>query len=196
MGLTIHYSGRFKFGEASLIGMIEEVKDVAIANKWDHYVFDQEFPAQLTSDDQHDGNLYGIMITPPESEAVSFSFLSNGRMCGVLQWHNWRESTKPEEKEYLYSVFTKTQFAGPEIHKSIVHLFDHISKKYLKEFSVYDEGNYWESRDEAKLKESFDRHSFLINSFKSYLDEVPKEKGETLEEYILRMAELVKKKEG
>jgi len=43
MGLSLYYSGCFN-PQSSLQEMIEEIKDIAEANKWPYRIFETEFP--------------------------------------------------------------------------------------------------------------------------------------------------------
>lgn len=198
MGLSIYYSGQFN-PQASLTEMIEEIKDIVIVNKWKYAILEPEFPKNdLTlpwgnKEIYHPENLYGIIFTPPKCETVEITFLSNGYMSGIGLIKFWGNSTKPEEKEYLYSQFVKTQYAGPEIHKLIIHLFKYLEPKYFLNFKMIDEGYYWETNDEKLLNETFSKYTSLINGFGDCLESFPKNEGETTEDYILRMAKETKK---
>lgn len=193
MGLTIHYSGKLK--SASLLTeLIEEIKDIAYTNEWKYFVFEDKFPNHSFSKEIDKTNLYGVMLNPPGSEPVCFSFLNNGKMCGILNF-NHLQIDPSINGMMLYNVSTKTQFSSTEIHQKIIHLFEYIKRKFLTNFKCYDEGKYWETRDKELLTEIFERNERLINSFSSALEMIPKNEGENLEEYILRIAEITKKNE-
>ncbi len=139
MGLTIHYSGSF-IKDASLPEMISEVKDIAEIYKWKYHVEEDQFPKNSLGKLSYNNKIYGIHFTPPDCETISLTFLSNGRMS-TLEHLQLYDNTKNEEtKPYLYMLWTKTQFAGAQTHKVIVHLLKYLSKKYFSEFKVTDEG--------------------------------------------------------
>lgn len=186
MGLTIHYSGSFN-KDASLQEMISEVKDIAEIQRWNYHIFETEFPEVETNDE----TLYGITFSPPESEPVFLIFLSNRKLCGAFQMIMTNKEVKPEEEKYRFMAFTKTQYAGEEIHKLIIHLLKYISKKYLKEFSMIDEGEYWETGDEKLLHENFERYNFYLNAVYDGLRNVPLNKGEDMEAYFIRLMEKI-----
>ncbi len=170
MGLTIHYNGKFN-AKASLAGMIEEVKDIAEIYNWRYTIYESRFPAGSFDNDSfpkgmdsHNENIYGIAFSPPECEPVLLTFLSNGRMSGPDHLKFFGHSKDEVERKYLYMLSIKTQFAGSDIHKLIVHLLKYISKKYFKEFNVIDEGRYWETGDEQLLEETFKRYNDLLDS--------------------------------
>ncbi|HRE77554.1 MAG TPA: hypothetical protein PLL09_06995 [Flavobacterium sp.] len=193
MGLTIHYSGKLK--SASLLSeLIDEIKDIAKTNEWKYFVFEDKFPKDSFSKEIDKKNLYGIMLNPPGSEPVCFSFLNNGKMCGILN-HNHLQIDPSINGIMLYTISTKTQFSTPEIHQKIILLLDYVKTKYLKKFECYDEGKFWETRDKETLVEIFERNERLINSFSSAIEMIPKNEGENLEDYLIRMAEIINSKE-
>lgn len=192
MGLCIHYQGNFKNAK-NLPSMIEEIVDIAKTNNWNYFIFENEFPNGAFSSKPDKEKLYGICLSPPECEIVSFSFLSNGKMCGVEKLQINKHLNNLEEDKNLYYLHTKTQYAGIEIHKKIILLFDYLNITYFENFKLYDEGQFWETRDEKLLKTIFDRYTNLIKSFQSSLEIIPINEGESAEDYILRMAEIVQK---
>ncbi len=193
MGLSIHYSGRFK-DEASLPEMIHEVKDIAKVHDWSYTVFETEFPEQTFGDDSYDDNIYGICIAPPKCEPVFLTFLSNRRMSGPTHLMHFGKSNKQEEQQYLYMLAIKTQYAGMETHKYIIQMFRYLNKKYLQDFSMTDEGKYWETGDEQLLKQIFDKYTDMIDTFSFALDNFEKHKNESLMDYLQRMFKKVHKK--
>lgn len=186
MGLTIHYSGRLK-NALELKSMIDEVKDIAIEKKWKYFVFDEEFENNTFTKQPELDKLLGIMVTPENCESLCFSFLSDGRMCGILNFNVMMMNHEVDEK-CDFSLFTKTQNAGVETHKQLIILMDYISKKYLADFECIDEGEYWETRDEDLLADKFERLGSYIDRFSSSLELMPPEDNEDMEEYILRLA--------
>lgn len=190
MGLTIHYNGKFN-ENASLPEMIEEVKDIAEIYNWQYTIYETQFPESSFDNDSYNENIYGITFSPPESEPVFLTFLSNGRMSGPAQLKYFDNSADESEKKYLYMLSTKTQYAGSNIHKLIVHLLKYISKKYFKEFNVIDEGSYWETGDEKLLEDTFKRYNDLLDLVSFALENVPIKSNETFEEYFTRVLKLV-----
>ena len=102
------------------------------------------------------------------------------------------DSENEQDKDLLYMLFTKTQFAGPAIHKAIIEIFRHLKKSnYFEEFNLMDEGQYWETGDEKLLEDKFKEVGGLIDSFALALETLPVEKGESIITYIERIAERV-----
>lgn len=195
MGLSFHYKGKLKKPQ-SIKKMIEEVTDICKANKWQFFVLDDCFPENTFSAKPDRETLYGICFTPPKCETVDLTFLSNGSLCAIQNLELNKDLENLEDDIYLYYLSVKTQYCGAEIHKLLITLFDYLNKKYFEDFEFTDEGQYWETRDETLLKASFDRYTNLINGFESVLEHIPILENETLEEYILRMAVIVKNNNG
>ena len=161
MGLSFYYKGKLKEA-ATLKALIEEVKDIAKTNNWSYYLLkdaykNHKFKKKITVD------LYGITVSAPKCEPLFFSFMSNGMMYDVLNFTNLDFSGDIEVDPDFY-ISTKTQFAGPEIHKQLINLLDYVADKYLTYFDCIDDGNYWESSDEELLKESFTHFASLLNT--------------------------------
>jgi hypothetical protein len=186
MGITIHYQGRIA-DKKKLPQLIEELEEISKVHNWKYYILETSFPKDDFPEDEHDGLLYGICMNPPDCELLSITFLRNGRMCGPMQFHNWGESSDETERKYLYFNFTKTQYAGPEIHKMIIGIFRYIVPLYLTDFELIDESEYWETKDETLLNENFKRSTDLINDFTAAFRKNTKQEGEDIETYLERV---------
>ena len=196
MGLTIYYSGSFN-KNASLSEMIEEVRDIAKIYKWKYRIYEENFSRNSLGKETFNKKIYGICFTPPECETVSLSFLSNGKMSSSFRLKLYGNAVDEEHKQFLYMLSTKTQFAGVETHKILVHLLKYLSKKYFSEFKVIDEGRYWETGDEKILKENFRQYNELLDGVSSAIQNFPMKSGEKMEEYferVLKKVHLKKKK--
>lgn len=193
MGLSIHYNGIFN-KETTLSEMIEEVKDIAEIYKWNYHIYESQFFENSTAYDSYNNEIYGISFSPPECEPVWLCFLSNGRMSSPLNLKFYGNSDDKNEREYLYMLSTKTQYAGINAHKVIIHLLKYLSKKYFFEFNLIDESKYWETGDEKICEDIFQRYNYLIDSFGTALETVPIKSGETFEEYFVRILEIIHKK--
>jgi len=104
-----------------------------------------------------------------------------------------------DEAEYermLYMCSTKTQFAGPDAHELIIGVLRYVSKTYLADFTITDEGQYWETGDKKILIETFKRYGFLIESFGSLLKNEQRLPDEDVESFIKRIASEMKRKKG
>ncbi len=190
MGLSIHYNGQLRNPEC-LPTFVEEVRDIAKIYQWPYTIFETEFPLQSWGKNTHGNGLYGISFTPPGCETISLSFLSNGKLVSIWSWRLFLKRMGEEEQILEGGVSVKTQYAGEVIHKIIIHFLDHLSKKYFSHFSMTDEGQYWETRDEKLLHKNFNLLTGLINAFQDTLETNPINRGETFEEYFKRILEKI-----
>ncbi|MEC5164428.1 hypothetical protein RCH18_000144 [Flavobacterium sp. PL11] len=193
MGLSVHYKGQLK-KSSSLKHLIDALADIAKTEMWNYFIFEEQFPNQSFSLVSNTENLYGIMITPPECEPLCISFLENRRMCGIINFNILRLDPSIG-KELIYSVSTKTQHAGAEIHKKLILILDYINTNYLVDFECYDEGQFWETRNTQLLDEIFERHTNLISSFTDSFSIFPILDNEKIENYCIRIAEITHKKD-
>lgn len=193
MGLSIHYRGSFN-ELASLSEMMEEVKDIAEIYKWKYTIFDDAFPVKEFGKQTNKQRIFGISFMPPECEPVWLTFLSNGRMSNPSLLEFFGKNDHQEEQKYLYMVSTKTQYAGIEIHKLIIHLLKYISSKYLKDFTLSDEGNYWETGDEKLLQDIFTRYTDLIAGVRNSFENYPINPEESFEDYFARLIKAIQDK--
>lgn len=188
MGLSIYYKGRFN-KDASLQDMIEEVKDVAEIYNWKYHIFETEFnPADFNSSSYND-KIFGISYSPPKSESIDITFLSNGIMCSPVSLQYFG---KDKSEDLLINIFSKTQYAGVEAHKIIIDLFRYLSKKYFSEFELTDESCYWETGDEAVMRQTFKKYDDMMNIFAGGLENIPINENECIEDYVKRVAEILK----
>ncbi|MEO7046854.1 MAG: hypothetical protein ABI091_16245, partial [Ferruginibacter sp.] len=83
------------------------------------------------------------------------------------------------DKDLIFTASTKTQYAGLDAHIAIIKLLKYLSKKYLKDFTLIDEGYYWETDDEKILLEQFRKFNLAIDIFCEALKDLPAVSGET-----------------
>jgi hypothetical protein len=181
MGVSIHYSGQLK--EAALLPLfIEEVEDIAKILGWKYNTFLKEYTNNLFETTISD-NDYGIMVTPLECEPVVFIFDYEGHL-----YSPWLKQYFTD-RFYIYNISTKTQFAGADTHIKVIELMKHLNKKYFNNFTMIDEGEYWETGDSAIVESKI---SFLGDKIKQLtigLKNTKMKDGETMEDFIKRIAE-------
>jgi len=190
MGLTLHYRGRFK-PQASLPEMIVEVKNIAEVNSWKYIIFNEEFPEPEIQNNPVQETLYGMIINIPQCEPVFLSFASNLHLVNPV----WLESASQgelEDQEMLYLVFTKTQYAGAEVHKKIVHLLKYLSHKYFEDFIVADDGQYWETGDPLILDQQFKQYNQYLSALQTSIGSLPASVDESPDELVNRIVQLLK----
>jgi hypothetical protein len=171
--------------------MIEEVVDIALANQWEINVFEESFPNDTFTVDTHNDSIYGICFSPPQCEVVCLTFLSNGKICAFYKLGHASFSQDELDDD---SQSVKTQFAGPKIHIQLIEIFDYLNKKYFENFDLTDEGNYWETKNEQLLIDTFKKYTNLIEGFDSLLENIPMGESEAIEDYLIRIAEIVHRK--
>jgi hypothetical protein len=173
MGLTFHYSGKVR-DHKQIDLLIEEVTDLCKGLNWKYTVLNDE-------------KIKGILVTAPESEALWFTFTPDGRTCDVV---NLQYSDAGDK---FYSLcHTKTQYAGPEVHMTLVKMLRYMSDKYYSEIEVTDEGEYWETGNEQNLREIFARYTEIINLFAEKLEQMERVPGESTEELVDRIEQMAK----
>ena len=64
----------------------------------------------------------------------------------------------------------------------------------MQDFTLNDEGEYWETGDEKLLQDAFKRYTVLIESFASSLETYPKKSGESFEAYFERLLQKIHEK--
>lgn len=186
MGLTFHYSGSLR-QDASLPELIEEVKDISEINGWKYQIFERQFSGSDFGKDSFDKKVYGINFHALGSEPVWLCFLSNGRLSNpdLLQYYGGTE--KANDRKNLYLLSTKTQYAGVSTHKLIIDLLRYLDKKYLADFKVYDEGQYWETGDEKILDEIARRFNAAVEIFGDAVQNNERLPNESYEDYFKRI---------
>jgi len=167
--------------------MIEEVQDIAGVFQWRHYIFKTEFSTDVLGKKTHDGELYGISVTPPGCEIHSFTFLSDGRMSSMMGLRLYGKAELARPGKYLYDLFMKIRFAENETHMLVVNLLRYSSRKYFSEFHVTDEGGYWESNDEGPLAAAFHKYTLFSDQVISGIQSIPMNEGESFEANLKRI---------
>ncbi len=184
MGLSIHYSGSLA-REEFLNNLVEEVADICKTLEWTTCLFDGDNADRLK----------GISFAAPGSELVFLSFLPGGRMCSPLNLITSEMYDGVQfEKELMFTASTKTHYAGPDAHIAIIKLLKYISGKYMKDFQLTDEGNYWESGDEKILYDQFKKYNFYLNAVSDSLSDLRGIPGESPANLADRIEKILKKK--
>ena len=186
MGLSIHYKGRF-IQDEKLENLIDEVQDIAKNYDWHYTIFEYSFDKFFYETKINE--LFGILLSPPNCEPVQFTFDKNRDMVNL----EFMLLFKEDENDFGFkkSLFTKTQYAGIEIHKKIIHIFKYISEKYLDDFEMTDEGHYWETNDEKVLQNQFDIYTKFTDMIELGLQSIPLLEDETIEEYVVRVVKKI-----
>ncbi|MEO8819242.1 MAG: hypothetical protein ABI267_09855 [Ginsengibacter sp.] len=164
--------------------LIEEVSDVAKTLGWSSYVFNNE-------------NIKGVSFAPGKSEPIFLTFNPDGRLLSPFNiiCKNIYDGVQLD-KELMFTTSTKTQYAGLDAHAAIIDFLKHLSKKYLKNFNLTDQGYYWETGDKKLLIKQFSRYEAAMDIFSEALKEMPAIPNETSESLVERLERLLKEKFG
>ncbi|CAN5351280.1 hypothetical protein BH20BAC1_BH20BAC1_22720 [soil metagenome] len=182
MGLSIHYSG-YIINKAMIIPLIEEVEDICKALNWSTHIIDDE-------------EIKGISFAPAGSEPVFLFFNTDGRIVSLVNLVSQLIPGDMDGENILFTASTKTQYAGADAHIAIIRLLKHLSKKYLKDFTLTDEGYYWETGDENILRKQFRNYQAAIDTFCEALKDFPSGSNETVESLADRLERCLKEKFG
>ncbi len=181
MGVSLHYSGQLK--DAALLPLlIEEVEDIAKILDWTYTIFLREYPNNQFETIASE-NDYGIMVSAAGCEPVVFVFDYEGHIYAP-----WLKQYFTE-RFYIYNISTKTQFAGADIHVKVIELMRHLNKKYFNNFTMIDEGEYWETGDRKIVEEKISFLDSKIKGLASGIQNTEMKEGETMEDFIKRIAE-------
>ena len=181
MGLSIHYSGYILSSE-KLTPLIGEVTDICLELGWDTNTFD-------------DDEIKGVSFAPKGSEPVFLTFNKEGRTFSPINIiANEIYDDVRVDKELKFTTSTKTQFAGRDAHISIIKLLKYISVKYLKDFTLMDEGYYWETGDENILSDQFEKYNFYLDKVTDIFSGVQAWPGESIESLSDRIESILKEK--
>jgi hypothetical protein len=137
MGLSIYYRGTLRSPELITL-FVEDVMDICLEIGWKYHPIhlSEIMPAK------------GLLVEPKGSEPLVLTFLENGRLYNCLHFifTRYPEIERVDEKSHEW-MFTKTRYAGADIHMAIIELFRYLKEKYFTEFELYDESGYWETYD-------------------------------------------------
>ena len=183
MGLSIHYSG-YILNKEMLDSLVEEVSDICKTLEWPIHVFD-------------DYEIKGVSFATEGSEPVFLTFNHEGRTLSPISiiTKDIYDGVRLN-KELMFTVSAKTQFAGIDAHIAIIRLLEHLSKKYLRDFTLRDEGLYWETGDENILKRQFEKYNANVDIFCEVIKDLTAVADETLESLAGRLERLLREKLG
>lgn len=169
MGVTIHYRGRLR-SPADIQPFTNELADICRSTGWKYDLYHFTEP-----------DVRGVIFKPhPESESVTFVFLEDGTLTNFMALKLCDEAEMPW-------AFCKTQFAGVDTHVALCKLFQYLQKKWFSTFEVMDESDFYETGNRKKLERQIEFLGTAITSIAEGLEGAALEKGETLEQRILKI---------
>lgn len=218
MGLSFHYRGRLKSADL-LPALVDEVADVCDILKWPFDIFETQYPEHEFAFPPNDQS-YGISFTPEDSEPVLLIFDSEGRLFNpslheLIKSHREGQvkiitikldlsdknpqpeiSDSHEEMDMKNMVFTlsvKTFFKNPERSARLLEFLRYISKRYLIEFTLEDESQYWNSQNTDIWHSQWENIHEFINQFNEMIKDEPIESTEDFISFVRKMANMMKK---
>lgn len=184
MGLSIHYTGTIK-DKTLLPQLAAEMKDICESLGWDYHYFD---PGE-------EDTLEGVYFSPPECEPLFLTFNKEGRLLSpISQITRDMLLQNGLDPELIFTISTKTQYAGIDVHIALIRLFRYLKEKYFSDFEMNDEGGYWESDERELLEQQFTRYETAMASMKEMLDQLRSASQASPESIACRIEELLKKK--
>jgi len=138
LGVTIHFEGQLS-DETAYRNLIAGAEVFARERSWLTEPLESEETTLLRVRDEKEwdyrGPVKGMLIYPHEDcEPVRLEF----------------------DRTLYIQEYTKTQFAGAQIHVEVLELLT-VIKPFFFTFKVEDEGEYWETGDLQLLSEHMDR---------------------------------------
>ena len=162
--------------------LIEEVSDICKTLVWSIHVYDND-------------EIKGVLFAPEGSEPVFLTFNHEGRTLSPISiiTRDIYDGIKLD-KELMFTTSTKTQFAGIDAHIAIIRLLKHLSKKYLRDFTLTDEGSYWETGDEKILQRQFENYDTAMDLISEALQDLSANSDETPESIVERLERLLRER--
>ena len=144
MGVTIYFEGQLN-NEAAYQELVRVASSVADAEGWQIETIASGEVTLLRVRDEQDWNYTGPV---------------NGIIIYV---HEDCDPVRLEFDRNLYvQEFTKTQFAGVQIHLKVLKLLKAI-EPFFRNLTVEDDGEWWETQDTANLEEHMARVQKVID---------------------------------
>lgn len=183
--------------------MTEELVDICKSLSWKYNTINRGTETclsfQYTDEPNPQGEkvdikFSGIIFTPPGAETVVMVISNAGWIVNPLILNHFGNDSSNEFREFAYSQFVKTQFAGPEVHIALIKLFKYLSAKYFDFFEVRDEADYWESMDKEILLGKFKYMDNLLNKVESWLNSEIFSDANNLEDIVDKIERLLKQR--
>jgi hypothetical protein len=133
LGVTVHFEGKLK-GEEAFFALLRRVEEIAAAKTW----LTEGFENRETT----------LLRIRADEEAWDYKGATKGV---ILHLHEDCEPVRLEFDRDLYvQEWVKTQFAGVPTHKELIKLLRDL-QQFFEAFKVADEGEYWDTGNEAVL---------------------------------------------
>ena len=194
MRLSFNYSGRL-LDAKTLPQFVHEVEDICNTLGWECTIYKSAFPDHQFVNPAND-QAYGLTFKPKGCDSVSLVFDSEGRIYNyffkdMIQKHQSGEvkvitvklnldddNSKPEISEELkpidinkmvYQVSVNLQDEDTELYINVLELIRYLSEKYLTDFELNDDCEYWTTRNPEKLTGKLKEINMFMDTFKDFL---------------------------
>ncbi len=182
MSITIHYRGRLR-SPKDIPPLIEELEDICKSAGWEYRIFENTDPAKQNP-------FVGITFKAHQNcENIWMTFSPDGTLVFPL-------SIGVDEIEEPGWAFTKTQFAGVEVHIAVCTLLKYIAERWFEEFEVTDEGGYYHSLSKENLEQKIGMINEAITALAEGFEGLPLQQGEGLQDRIEKIINALRKKKS
>lgn len=194
MGLSFHYSGKIHSNTA-IEKLILEVEDICKSLNWKYHIWERKSSGNWSAKKDPDSfakyrpdDVKGISLMPAECEPLFLTFLPDGSLCSPLKLMVYN----PVNDDLMIEVIhTKTQFAGPDIHVTLMELLHYLKDKYFSMLKVDDEGMYWGKWDKEILMKQFAKYNIILEIVTDALSDFKAKPGESAFSLSKRLEELL-----
>lgn len=158
MEISIYYQGKLNHPEL-VAQFSDELADIARAMEWGYILINEQ-------EETFNIKLRGIKIFPhKKTEPLIFTFDPDGyiRNPSIMK-------VAGNLEKFTYIGYIETHHTTAKFHIKVAKLLKYIQKKYISNLDVSDGGGYWETENNAVVKERFD----AFKSQKNYLQELIK----------------------
>ncbi len=133
LGVTVHFEGKLT-GREAFAALVRRVEETANAKTW------------LTEQFENDE----VTLLRVRTDGSTWDY--KGPTKGIILYlHENCEPVRLEFDRDLYvQDWVKTQFAGMPTHLELINILGDL-QQFFEAFKVVDEGEYWETRNEAVL---------------------------------------------
>jgi len=182
MGVTIYYRGNLK-NPKDIPAITAELEDICRSAEWSYRIYDD------SNTELKKLPFRGITFQPhSKSESVWMIFLEDGSLFFPLGTTGDELSGEP------IWAFTKTQFAGADVHIALCRLLKYLSERWFESFEVVDDGGYWEDNNAEELNKRIGIINEAITAIEEGLSSLPLQKDESAESRIKKILDALQKK--
>lgn len=162
MHINIQYRG-FIASTARVPSFMDELADIAEIMNWPYELWEEDWKI---APDAHFESVRGVgvqvkghsalrgicMYPHPQMDPLWLVFRPDGSMSSPFQIAVDAADGYPPRRIWLSS---KTGNAGPDMHITILRLFDYLNKRYDLHLEIQDPTDFFQTGDEVKLRQLF-----------------------------------------